>query len=125
MYEKKIILKFDTGIDFTKDVLYGKWKPCLMYLLYNEPRRPSELQRLIPEASRRILNIQLNELEEYGLVTREIFQQMPPKVVYSITELGQTLLPVLIAMNEWGEKYKEPLEEIRRNNKKAKQKMGS
>jgi DNA-binding HxlR family transcriptional regulator len=122
MYEKKIILKFDTGVDFTKDVLYGKWKPCLMYLLYNAPRRPSELQRLIPEASRRILNIQLNELEEYGLVAREIFQKMPPKVVYSITELGTTLLPILKAMDEWGAKYKEPLEEIKKKNRQANKK---
>jgi DNA-binding HxlR family transcriptional regulator len=119
MYEKKIIPKYESGVDFTKDVLYGKWKPCLMYLLYQGSRRPSELQRLLPEASRRILNIQLNELEEYGLVSREIFQQMPPKVVYSITELGRTLLPVLKAMDEWGVAYKATLEGIKFNNRQS------
>ncbi|WP_426327762.1 winged helix-turn-helix transcriptional regulator [Pedobacter sp. R-06] len=71
--------------------------------------RPSELQRKIPDASRRVINIQLKELEEHELVTRTIYPVMPPKVEYTLTDFGRTLIPVLAAIGRWGDENQQRL----------------
>jgi DNA-binding HxlR family transcriptional regulator len=67
----------------------------LLWFINEGYQRPSELQRKIPDASRRVLNMQLKELEEHELVSRLIYPVMPPKVEYSLTDFGQTLIPVI------------------------------
>ena len=112
MYQKKIAQSFDCGIHLTKEVLNGKWKTTLLYQIWQGVQRPSALQRNIPEATRRVLNVQLNELERHGLVSKTIYPQLPPKVEYSLTDFGRSLLPVIEAMSTWGTAHRAQLEHL-------------
>ena len=112
MYQKKITQSFDCGLALTKEVLNGKWKPSLLYQIWRGVQRPSDLQRHIPEATRRVLNVQLNELERHGLISKTIYPQLPPKVEYSLTDFGRTLLPVIEAMSNWGTENRPRLEHL-------------
>ncbi|SIS44963.1 winged helix-turn-helix transcriptional regulator [Salimicrobium flavidum] len=86
--------------------LVGKWKPIiLLYLMKEGTQRFSELKREIPEITQKMLTKQLRELEAEGIVAREVYPEVPPKVEYSITEYGRDLQPILEAMHEWGEKH--------------------
>ena len=112
MYQKKIAQSFDCGIELTKEVLNGKWKSSLLFQIWQGVQRPSALQRHIPDATRRVLNVQLNELERHGLISKTIYPQLPPKVEYSLTDFGRTLLPVIEAMSNWGTEHRTRLEHI-------------
>jgi DNA-binding HxlR family transcriptional regulator len=85
----------------------GKWKMQIGYQLLSGTKRFGELQRLIPGASRQMLSMQLRDLEQMGLIHRQKYSQMPPKVEYSLTELGRSLEPVLRQMRAWWECYSE------------------
>lgn len=110
MYERKIPISLNCGLDLIGEVLYGKWKIRLLCFINQGHKRPSELQRKIPDASRRVLNTQLKELEEHGIIEKTIYPIVPPKVEYNITEFGKTLLPVIKTMGQWGDKNKEQLQ---------------
>lgn len=112
MYERKILPNLNCGLDLIGEVLYGKWKIRLLWFINEGFLRPSELQRKIPDASRRVLNIQLKELEDHELVTKKIYPVVPPKVEYSLTEFGKTLIPVISVLGEWGDKNEERLREV-------------
>ena len=107
MYDRKIPRKVDCGITFIMEIIGGKWKPCLIYYIDQGAKRPSELQRQNPTATRRVLNQQLKELEEHGIVKRVVYAELPPKVEYSLTEMGCSLLPVIHTMYNWGEEQME------------------
>lgn len=109
MYERKIIPNLNCGLDLIGEVLYGKWKIRLLWFINEGHKRPSELQRKIPDASRRVLNIQLNELEEHDLVVKKIYPVVPPKVEYSLTEFGMSLIPVIGGLGRWGDEHQERL----------------
>ena len=109
MYERKIPITLNCGLDLIGEVLYGKWKIRLLYFIWEGHKRPSELQRKIPDATRRVLNMQLNQLEEHGLITREIFPVLPPKVEFSLTTLGESLIPVIQAMGNWADEHQDHL----------------
>ncbi|MDQ0782179.1 helix-turn-helix domain-containing protein [Chryseobacterium sp. W4I1] len=111
MHERKIPLNLNCGLDLTAEVLYGKWKIRLLWFINEGHLRPSELQRKIPDASRRVLNIQLKELEEHGLVSKIVYAQVPLKVEYSLTAFGKTLIPVISALGNWGDEHEERLRE--------------
>lgn len=111
MYERKITPSFNCGLDLIGEVLYGKWKIRLLWFINEGHQRPSELQRKIPDASRRVLNMQLNELEAHQLITKTIFPVVPPKVEYSLTDLGKSLIPVIRALGEWADHHQESLRE--------------
>src|SRR5882762_3419341 len=102
MYERKIPITLDCGLDLIGEVLYGKWKIRLLYFINKGHRRPSELHRKIPMASRRVLNIQLRELQQHELIAKTIFPELPPKAEYRLTEFGKTLIPVINALGKWG-----------------------
>ncbi|WP_314033873.1 winged helix-turn-helix transcriptional regulator [Xanthocytophaga flava] len=70
------------------------------------------MQRRIPDAARRVLNIQLKELEDHELITRKIYPVVPPKVEYDLTELGKTLIPVISALGNWGDTNEEHLRSV-------------
>lgn len=112
MYEKKIPLSLHCGLDLIGEVLYGKWKIRLLWFINEGFLRPSELQRKIPDASRRVLHIQLNELEKHELIEKTIYPVVPPKVEYRLTELGKTLIPVIADLGQWGDKNAERLREL-------------
>ena len=89
----------------SQKVLTGKWSMYIMYLLTDGPIRFNELQRKMPEEmTHTTLSRQLKKLEEEGLIERIEYQQIPPKVEYSLTERGKSLIPILDGMCEWGDK---------------------
>lgn len=100
------------GLDLIGEVLYGKWKMRLLWFINEGHLRPSTLQRKIPDASRRVLNIQLKELEEHELISRTVYPVVPPKVEYKLTEFGQSLIPIIGALGMWGDKYEEKLRTV-------------
>jgi DNA-binding HxlR family transcriptional regulator len=97
--------KYECFVAVTVDVIGGKWKGVILHHLINGPLRFNELRRRIPSVSQRMLTLQLRELEMDGIIHRYIYQQIPPKVEYSLTEFGETLKPVVSAMRDWGECY--------------------
>lgn len=92
-------------IEATLNVIGGKWKPMILCLLAGETLRYNKIQQLIPEISPKMLTKQLRELEDDGLVLRKMYPQIPPKVEYSITDFGRTVIPVLKTLLEWGSQY--------------------
>ncbi len=91
----------------TVDVIAGKWKPLILFYLKHRTIRFSELRRLIPDATHKMLAQQLRDLERAGVVTRKVYPEVPPRVEYSLSPYGQTLRPVLSAMADWGDKYRQ------------------
>ncbi|UPT68194.1 MAG: helix-turn-helix transcriptional regulator [Sphingobacteriales bacterium JAD_PAG50586_3] len=109
MYERKTLPNLNCGLDLIAEVLYGKWKIRLLWFINEGHKRPSELQRKIPDASRRVLNMQIKELEEHELITRKIYAELPPKVEYSLTDFGKSLIPVIATLGQWGDENEERL----------------
>lgn len=105
MYERKIPKDLDCGMAMTMEIIGNKWKPCLLYGIYKGINRPGQLQQQNPKASRQVLNQQLKELEAHGIIRKVVYAQLPPKVEYFLTELGETLIPVLEAMTAWGNSF--------------------
>ncbi|MDR0265142.1 MAG: helix-turn-helix transcriptional regulator [Sphingobacterium sp.] len=112
MYERKIIPNLNCGLDLIGEVLYGKWKIRLLWFIDQGHKRPSELQRKIPDASRRVLNIQLKELEDHELIIKKIYPVVPPKVEYSLTEFGMSLIPIISALGQWGDQHEDRLRRV-------------
>ncbi|MGA0555748.1 winged helix-turn-helix transcriptional regulator [Larkinella sp. VNQ87] len=112
MYERKIIPNLNCGLDLIGEVLYGKWKIRLLWFINEGYQRPSELQRKIPDASRRVLTMQLKELEDHELVTRKIYPVVPPKVEYSLTDFGKTLIPVIATLGQWADEHENRLRAV-------------
>lgn len=110
MYERKIPVDLDCPLRLTMSLLGSKWKSCILDELRQRSLRPSELHKLLPEATPRVLDLQLKELVEDGLVSKTIFPELPPRSEYSITELGKTLIPIIDAMIDWGNKNTELFE---------------
>ncbi|AIQ11163.1 winged helix-turn-helix transcriptional regulator [Paenibacillus durus] len=93
-------------VEYTLDVIGGKWKGVLLYHLIEGAKRFNEFRRICPAITQRMLTLQLRELEEDGVIHREVYHQVPPKVEYSLTEFGHTLVPIILLMRDWGEVYK-------------------
>ena len=102
MYQHKLERPFNCPVTVTLEVVGGKWKACLLYALQRGVRRPSDLHRAIPATSRRVLNQQLRELEDHGMVSKTVYAELPAIVEYFLTHQGQTLLGVIEAMEAWG-----------------------
>jgi DNA-binding HxlR family transcriptional regulator len=107
MYERKIPEDLDCGINITMKVLGAKWQACIIDAIDKGIKRPSELHRRINAASPRVINMQLRELESYGIISKKIYQELPLRVEYSLTELGNTILPVIDAIEKWGQQNRE------------------
>ncbi|TYP75442.1 winged helix-turn-helix transcriptional regulator [Paenibacillus methanolicus] len=97
-------------VEFTLDVIGGKWKSVLLYHLIGGTKRFNEFRRICPNITQRMLTLQLRELEQDGIVHREVYQQVPPKVEYSLTTFGRTLEPIIMSMKQWGETYRDRAE---------------
>jgi len=92
-------------VEVVMGVIAGKWKPAIIYaLVTNGTLRFSELRRLIPKVSQRMLTQQLRDLERHGLVDRVFYPEIPPRVEYSVTKLGRTLHPIFKSVCSWAEK---------------------
>jgi DNA-binding HxlR family transcriptional regulator len=90
----------------TLSVIGGKWKPIILYTLYEDTKRFSQIKKLIPAISQKMLTQQLRELEADDIISRKVYPVVPPKVEYSMTDHGRTLIPILDAMVAWGERHK-------------------
>jgi DNA-binding HxlR family transcriptional regulator len=112
MYQRKIPIELNCGLDLVKEVVFGKWKIHLIYFISQGAQRPAELQRKIPGATRRVLNAQLNQLESHGVIVKKIYAEMPPKVEYSLTDLGCSVLPIVTALGNWGDEHQEHLRRV-------------
>lgn len=94
---------FDCPLEATLSMIGGKYKILIVYFLINQTLRYSELQKLLPQASPKMLAQQLKELEKDGLIDRKLYPVVPPKTEYSLTELGKSLAPIILAIYQWGE----------------------
>lgn len=103
MYQKKTPVQLECGLQFFKELLNGKWKLMLVYYISQNLKRPSELQRKIPNADRRVMDKQLQELVLHGFINKKAFDTKVPKVEYELTELGVKLLPLILTIEQWGE----------------------
>ncbi len=103
MQKEKI---YKCGVELTLDLIGGKWKGLILwYIKEKDVVRNGELLRLMPHITQKMLTQQLRELENDGLVVRKIYEQVPPKVEYSLTEHGKKLSFILLAMKDWGKDY--------------------
>ncbi|WP_416057193.1 winged helix-turn-helix transcriptional regulator [Stenotrophomonas maltophilia] len=98
--------KSGCAVEVTLSVIGGVWKPVILFHLVKRKRRFMELTRLVPNATQSMLTSQLRELEADGVLIRHVYPEVPPKVEYELSEFGRTLVPVLLAMREWGETYR-------------------
>lgn len=99
------------------DALGGRWKGMILFHLLPGTRRFGELRKLLPHVTQRMLTNQLRELEKDGIVARKVYAEVPPRVEYSLTPLGQKLSPILAQMATWGDAYMK-LYEARKKAKK-------
>jgi len=100
-------------VETALEILVGKWKPVILFQLFsNGTMRFSELQRAIPNISKKMLTQQLRELEYHDIIHREVYRQIPPKVEYSITEYGNSMSTALQAIHEWGVNHVEHLNQL-------------
>lgn len=86
-------------------IIHGKWTMVIVYFLSKETLRFGELSRKMPTVTQANLTKELRMLEEYGIIHREVYREVPPKVEYSLTEIGRKFLPVLEALEEWAIEY--------------------
>lgn len=104
---RKYNWKTGCDVEATLSVIGGRWKPILVCRLLNGRKRFSELCRLAPNATERMITLQLRELEADGIISRHVFAEVPPRVEYEVTELGRSLAPIIAAMQSWGSGFKE------------------
>lgn len=92
-------------VESTLRVIEGRWKVLILYYLLPGTKRFNELHRLLKDVSHRTLTRQLRELERDGIVERKVHAQIPPRVDYSLTKLGESIRPVLKALHDWGQSF--------------------
>ena len=92
-------------VEAALSIVGGKWKLQIIYCLLSGTKRFGQLRRLIPRATQQMLTLQLRELEQAGILHRQVYAQVPPKVEYSLTELGRSLEPIVHQIHSWGEWY--------------------
>ena len=102
MYKRKIPVNKNCELNLIREVLYGKWKIHLIYYISSGVKRPGELAKTIEEADLRVINMQLHQLEKHGVIKKKVYVQLPPKVEYRLTKLGESLVPIVILMGKWG-----------------------
>jgi DNA-binding HxlR family transcriptional regulator len=101
--------QYSCSVEATLDIMGGKWKGVILFHLLKGTKRFNELRRMLPEVTQRMLTLQLRELEEVGIVHREVYKEVPPKVEYSLTPFGRSLEPILLLMRDWGDQFMQTL----------------
>ena len=97
--------EYHCSMELTLDLIGGKWKSLILWHLAENTLRFSELRKTLPQVTQKMLTQQLRELEDCGLVKRFVYTQVPPKVEYSLTDAGRSLLPILASLCQWGVDY--------------------
>ncbi|WDS35543.1 helix-turn-helix domain-containing protein [Pseudoxanthomonas sp.] len=106
---KQLDFKSGCTVEVTLHVIGGVWKPLILFHLLTGKLRFMQLQRRVPNATQRMLTLQLRELEADGVIRREVFPEVPPRVEYELTGFGRTLEPVLLMLRDWGSTHMETL----------------
>ncbi len=107
---------YQCSMELTLALIGGKWKSLILWRLGDNTLRFSELRKSLPQVTQKMLTQQLRELEEDGLVYRHVYTQVPPRVEYSLTPAGKSILPILNSMCEWGLHYITSLKKENANN---------
>lgn len=110
MYERKIPIDADCGVTVFQAVVGAKWKPYLISCLTRGIRRPAEFQKAITGADKRVLVKQLRELEQMGIIRKKVYPAIPQRVEYFLTDLGESVVPVIRAMDDWGNAHRRIVE---------------
>jgi len=92
-------------ITATIDVVGGKWKPVIIYVLMDGTLRFGEIHRIIPGMALKVLSRQLKELEQDGIITRKVFAEVPPRVEYALSEKGESLRDIMLLLSEWSKEH--------------------
>ncbi|WP_298738626.1 helix-turn-helix domain-containing protein [uncultured Chitinophaga sp.] len=95
------------GVMYAIDILGGRWKLMILYKLEKKTMRFLELKKKLPEISDRMLTLHLRELERDGMIRREVFAEVPPRVEYSLTESARELVPVWLQLEKWGLRHRD------------------
>ncbi|WP_207421551.1 winged helix-turn-helix transcriptional regulator [Desertivirga brevis] len=107
MYERKIPELLDCGLAVSLKVIGGKWKAWIIDCIKRGISRPSAIHREMNVVAPRIINLHLKELEELGIICKKVYAEIPVRVEYSFTEVGESLLPVIEVLETWGNTHKE------------------
>jgi len=102
---KKSNKEYKYSMEVTLDLIGGRWKSLILWHLEGKTLRFSELRKLVPQATQKMLTQQLRDLEEDGLIIRKVYAEVPPKVEYSLSDLGKSVHPLLESMCSWGKEY--------------------
>lgn len=95
----------DCPVTSTMNVIGGKWKLLILYLIHNDINRFGKMGMMLKDISKQMLTTQLRELEGDGIIERKIYPEIPPRVEYFLTEKGKSLLPIIHLMRDWGNEY--------------------
>lgn len=104
--------KYKCSVAVTLDIFNDRWKLAIIWHLLDSDKRFKELHEIVNEITQKTLTVKLKELEEKNIINREVFAEVPPKVVYSLTQAGKNLKPVLHEMYKWGINYVEDFGKI-------------
>jgi len=97
---------FNTSVELSLEIIGGKWKMPIIWRLKDNPMRYGELKRSLNKITHKMLTQQLRELEQDEILARKVYTEVPPKVEYSLTLLGESVIPVIDLLREWGEQYR-------------------
>lgn len=92
-------------VEVTLNILSGKWKGLILYRLLGGKKRFGELKKMLPAITQRTLTLQLRSLEEDGIIKRTVYPEIPPKVEYELTKVGESMSPIVQSMYDWGREY--------------------
>jgi DNA-binding HxlR family transcriptional regulator len=98
--------KFNNPVELSLDIIGGKWKMPIIWRLKDGEKRYGELRRSLPKVTHKLLTQQLRELEQDEIIKRKVYAEVPPKVEYSLTLLGESIIPIIDLLREWGEQYR-------------------
>jgi len=98
--------EFNNSIELSLNVIGGKWKMLILWLLKDDSKRYGELKKSLPGVTHKMLTLQLRELESDEIISRKVYPEVPPKVEYNLTLLGKSVIPVIDLLREWGEEYR-------------------
>ncbi|WP_212005256.1 helix-turn-helix domain-containing protein [Chitinophaga sp. HK235] len=112
MYQRKIPIDYSCGLSIAMEVVGSKWKFCILDEISKGATRPRDLVKAINGISKRVLQNQLKELEMHDLLGKIVYSEVPLRVEYYLTPAGETLMPLITAVNKWGEGYAPRLKEI-------------
>ncbi|WP_232099664.1 winged helix-turn-helix transcriptional regulator [Flavobacterium bizetiae] len=115
MYQRKIPIDYNCGLNVAMEVVGSKWKFCLLDEISKGAKRPKDLVNVVTGITKRVLQNQLKELEFHGLLGKTIYNEIPLKVEYFLTESGESLMPLIVALDKWGLAFAPQLQNILEN----------